>query len=353
MGRMPRRTSRPLRIAVVGVGEVARRNYLPFLARQPDVTLACWNRTADRATAAEREFGAKALPSLAAVVEWRPDSVLVLTAETCRHEIGTELIRRGARRLFFEKPLVAARGQSRVTEEDFFAGRAMLALAARRKCATAMIFNYRFFEQSLAAKRVLAERRWGRPVTVTGLVHYACWSHCLDLVQCFAGSVTEVTALSGPRERRGDRVDPARDVAAAFVTADGAAGTIVGTAGLKWQHPLFELTFVFENGRLHLRDLDGTLEILDGDRRQHETIAFVRDESRWASYDESFRKSLAAYLQSLRDGAPPPIPGGDGLRELQFEAGLRRSIAERRPVVLAKEFPHGIRAGRTKGTRKA
>jgi predicted dehydrogenase len=336
---MPRITPRPLRIAVVGVGEVARRNYLPFLSRQPDVELACWNRTAERATAAEREFGAKALPSLAAVVDWQPHSILVLTAETCRHEVGTELVRRGARRLFFEKPLVAARGQSRVTEDDFFAGRALLALAARRNCETAMVFNYRFFEQALAAKRVLAERRWGRPVAVTGLVHYACWSHCLDLVQGFAGTVTQVTALSGPVERRGDRVDPARDVAAAFVTETGAAGTIVGTGGLKWQHPLFELTFVFDHGRLHLRDLDGTLEILDGARRQHETVAFVRDESRWASYDESFRKSLGAYLQSLRDGTPPPVPGIDGLRELQVEAALRRSIAERRPVVLAKEFP--------------
>jgi len=169
-------------------------------------------------------------------------------------------------------------------------------------------------------------------------VHYACWSHCIDLIQCFAGPISEITALSGNVTGRGKVVEGV-DLAAAFLAADGAAGTILGTAGMKWQHPLFELIFTFESGRLHLRDLDGTLEVLDGGRPQHETISFVRDASRWANYDESFRASVGAYLETLRQGTPPPIPGVDGLRELQFEAALKRSIKERRPVKLAEEFP--------------
>ena len=328
-----------LRIAVVGTGEVARRNYLPFLAAQPGVTLACWNRTAQTAAQAAHDFGGEALPTLAAVAAWQPAAVLVLTAETCRHEIGTALIGLGVPKMFFEKPLVAGQGQARVSEDDFVQGREMLRLAAARGCETAMVFNYRFFEQSVAAKELVASRRLGRVIAVTAQVHYACWSHAIDLIHWFAGGIREIAALAGPVEREGDRVGAAKDVTAAFVTADGAAGTLLGTAGMKWQHPLFELTFTFEHGRIHLRDLDGTLEILDGARAQHETISFVRDTSRWANYDESFKKALGAYLQSLRDGAPPPVPGLDGLRELQVEAALKRSIRERRPVNLAEEFP--------------
>lgn len=332
-------TSTQLRIAVVGTGGVARRNYLPFLAAQPDVAIACHNRTAEKAKQAAREFGGKAFPTLAALAAWKPTAALVLTAETCRHEVGTALIELGVPRIFFEKPLVAVHGQARVEEDDFFKGREMLGLAGRRGCETAMVFNYRFFEQTLAAREIVRTRKFGRVIAVTAQVHYACWSHCIDLIHHFAGSIREITALSGPVEREGDRVGAARDVAAAFVTADGAAGTIIGTAGMKWQHPLYELGLTFENGRLHLRDLDGTLEILDGARQQHETVSFVRDASRWANYDESFRKALGAYLQSLRAGAPPPVPGVDGLRELQVEAALKRSIRERRPVDLAREFP--------------
>ena len=328
-----------LRIAVVGTGEVARNNYLPFLAAQPGVTFACWNRTGARAVEAGRHFGCEVLPTLEAVAAWQPTAALVLTAETVRHEVGTALIKLGVPKIFFEKPLVAVQGQARVSEEDFTKGREMLRLAAKRGCETAMVFNYRFFEQSITARRIAAERRFGRVINVAAQVHYACWSHAIDLIHWFAGDIREIAALAGPVERTGDRVGAAKDVTAAFVTAEGAAGTIIGTAGMKWQHPLFELTFTFENGRLHLRDLDGTLEILDGARSQHETISFVRDTSRWASYDESFRKAIGAYLQSLREGKPPPVPGADGLRELQVEAALRRSIAEGRPVKLAEEFP--------------
>jgi predicted dehydrogenase len=328
-----------LRLAIVGVGEVARRNYLPYLAAQPDVVLAYYNRTVEKAQQAQRDFGGEAFASLEALMATKPATVFVLTAETCRHEVGTAVIQLGAPRAFFEKPLVAVRGQSRVEEGDFEKGRALLKLAADRRCETAMIFNYRFFEQSLRAREVVANRRFGRVINITGQVHYACWSHAIDLIHCFAGGVREITALDGPVERVGDRVDPARDVVAAFVTLDGAAGTLLGTAGMKWQHPLFELTFTFENGRIHLRDLDGTIEILDGARREHETVSFVRDASRWSSYDESFKKSLEAYLTSLREGKPPPVPGRDGLRELQFEAALKRSIRESRPVSVAEEFP--------------
>lgn len=337
MPKKPRRAE--LRIAVAGIGEVARNNYLPFLAKQGDVVLAYWNRTAAKAAAAAREFGGEAVPTLAALVAWRPMAVLVLTAETGRAEVGTELIRRGARRVFFEKPLVAARGQAHVSEEDFFAGRTMMRLAAKRGCETAMVFNYRFFEQSVAARAIAAQRRFGRVINVTAQVHYACWSHCIDLIQWFAGDIREITALGGPVARHGDRVGTAKDVTAAFLTATGAAGTLIGTAGMKWQHPLFELTLTFEHGRIHLRDLDGTMEILDGRKRRHETIALVRDASRWASYDESFRSALGAYLQSLRKRTAPPVPGSAGLRELQVEAALRRSIKERRPVNVTREFP--------------
>lgn len=337
MPKNPRRAV--LRIAVAGIGPVARNNYLPFLARQPDVALACWNRSPAKAAAAARDFGGEACASLADLVSWRPAAVLVLTAETARHAVGMELIRRGAPKVFFEKPLVAAHGQAHVSEEDFFAGRAMMRLAEKRGCETAMVFNYRFFEQSAAARALAARRRFGRVINVTAQVHYACWSHCIDLIQWFAGGIREITALGGPVLRRGERVGAAKDVTAAFLTADGAAGTLIGTAGMKWQHPLFELTLTFEHGRIHLRDLDGTMEILDGRQRRYETIALVRDASRWASYDESFRQALGAYLQSLRQRAAPPVPGLDGLRELQVEAALRRSIRERRPVNVAREFP--------------
>ena len=324
-----------LRIAVVGIGKVSRDNYIPYLASQPDVELGYYNRTREKAQLVAAEFGGEVFESLDEIAQWNPTAVLALTSEKIRYEIGMRLIGMGIPRIFFEKPLTATHGQEHVAEDDFFNGKEMLKLARERGCETAMVFNYRFFEQTLAAKKAVAERNFGSVINAVGLVHYACWSHCIDLIQHFAGSVDEITALSGASVTGVE----ATDVVAALRMENGAVGTLIGTSRMQWQHPLYELTLTFEKGRIHMRDLDGTLEILDGAGQCHETRSFARQTSRWDQYRDSFKKSLGAYLDSLRQGQAPPVPGIDGLRELQVEAALKRSIDQRRPVLVQQEFP--------------
>jgi predicted dehydrogenase len=117
--------------------------------------------------------------------------------------VAKELLAGKPRRLFFEKPLVARNGQANVTEEDFALGREILQGAAKIGCETAMVFNYRFFEQSLRAAALREERKLGPLVQVTGLVKYACWSHCIDLVHHFGGEIERISALAGSEVRTG------------------------------------------------------------------------------------------------------------------------------------------------------
>jgi predicted dehydrogenase len=126
---------------------------------------------------------------------------------------------------------------------------------------------------------------------------------------------------------------------ASFLIGNQATGVLLGTSGINWNFPLFELTVNFEGGRIHFRDLDQDMEVLDYRSQVHEIFSPSRGESRWTKYDESFEKSVDAYLASIRKGAPPPVPGMAGLLELQFEASLKKSIAERRPVLPSEEFP--------------
>jgi predicted dehydrogenase len=330
-----------LKIGIVGTGNVAQRNYVPCLAGQEDVALGYYNRTRAKAETVAAAFGGQVFESMVALADWQPDAIFVLTREIDRLETATALLELNPRRLFFEKPLVARHGQEDVREEDFLNARALLQDAAARNCETAMVFNYRFFDQSLRAKEIIAERSFGRAVNITGLVHYACWSHAIDLVHHFADPIVELTALQSAQER-GDR-KAARDVTAAFRTAADATGTLIATGALAWEFPLFELTFNFEGGRIHFRDLDGDMEVLDSGSAQHEVHAIARDRSRWDQYNASFAKSTTAYLESLRQGQPPPVPGVAGLQELQVEAAIKRSIAQNRPVDLAAELPLGLR----------
>jgi predicted dehydrogenase len=325
-----------LKIGIVGTGSVAKRNYLPCLATQEDMSLGYYNRTRSKADEVAGEFGGTVYDSLEALVDWSPDAVMVLTKETDRFDVSMALLECGPKRAFFEKPLVAKHGQEDVREEDFNSARELLAKAAAIGCETAMVFNYRFFDHPLIAKRVIEERGFGRAVNVSGLVHYACWSHAIDLVHHFADPVTELTALQSDSVR-GEKM-PARDVTAAFRTEADGTGTLIGTSALNWGFPLFELTINFEGGRIHIRDLDGDMEILDNSTGHHEVHAVSRDRSRWDQYHDSFAKSVIAYLASIREGQSPPVPGIAGLQELQVEAAIKRSIAENRPIDVQTEF---------------
>jgi len=328
-----------VKVAIVGTGNVARNNYLPHLVKNEDVTLSYYNRTRSKAEEVARQYGGRVTGSMEEIMADQPDTVLVLTRETDRYQAAKALLEHKPKRLFFEKPLVAQRGQADVIEDDFVKGKEILQRAKAAGTETAMVFNYRFFEQTVKAKEIIDTRTFGSPIHIAGLVHYACWSHCIDLVLDFVGPVSEVTALASQRERSCGSDSFASDVTAALRTKGDATGTIIGTCGIDFRLPLFELTIAFEGGRILMRDLDGDMEVIDYATRRHEVHAISRDVSRWDQYRASFGKSINAYLRSIRAGTPPPVPGVAGLRELQFEAAIKRSIAQGRPVAVAKEFP--------------
>jgi predicted dehydrogenase len=327
-----------LRIAIVGTGNVARKNYLPFLAQQADCELGYFNRTRAKAEECAQMFGGWAADSLDQLMSQTWDTVLLLTHESARYDLAQQVLQHRPPRIFFEKPLVAQQDQANVTEGDFTKGRELLTLAQAQGTETAMVFNYRFFDQTLLARDIVQQRDWGQLIHAAGFVHYACWSHSIDLIHLFGGPIAELTALPGSIEHQAMKMK-AHDVTAAFTTVNGAAGTIIGTNGTDFSFPLFELLLSFERGRLTLCDLDGDMEVLDYGGQHHQTMRLTRATSRWDQYNRSFDKALDAYLNSLRAGSPPPVPGLAGLQELQFEAAIKRSIRLRRPVKVQEEFP--------------
>jgi predicted dehydrogenase len=326
-------------IAIVGTGKVAERNYIPSLLRHDDVSLTLHSRTRTRALALGERFGVPVAGSLEELFAGEPEAVFVLTGEQERLAATRALLQYQPKRLFLEKPLVARDGQANVTEQDFWDGKTLLEEAAVAGTEMAMVFNYRFFDQTNRARRFIEERDLGSPSGVVALSHYATWSHCIDLILLFAGPVRRILAQQSTHVHSHPASGSAADITASFLLGETASGTLFGTNAMGWDFPLFELMLVFERGRIHMRGLDQQMELLDSDDDVHELITPSRETSRWDKYDASFDKSISAYLETVRTGSPPPVPGVAGLRELQFEASLRRSIAEQRPVVPDEEFP--------------
>ncbi len=323
-----------IRIAVVGTGNVARNNYLPFLSGQDDVVLTYFSRTQSKAEACAGDFGGRVARSVEELLAEEPDAVLVLTPETQRHKVAEALLQGQPRRLFFEKPLVAQGGQANVCEDDFFKARDLLQHCASSGTETAMVFNYRFFDQTTRMKTIVSDRGLGKLIHATMFVNYACWSHCIDLLHLFGGGASQVSALAGAVQ-----YEDAVDVCGSYRLANGATGTILGTSGTRFDFPLYQVILNFERGMIRFSDLDGPMDVYDEATRYRETYALIGNHSRWDQYKASFEKSLAAYLDSVRRSEPPPVPGIAGLEELQFEVALRRSIEQERPVNVQEEFP--------------
>src|ERR1700730_1049642 len=134
-----------LRLAVVGIGRVAMKNYLPHLGVQPDVELAYLSRSSSAVQAAIEQFGGRALGGFDELSAWA-DAVFVLTSEQAHHSVARDLVAHGVSQIFVEKPLVAQEGQAAITEDDFFLARDLLRNAERNGTVMAINFNYRYFE---------------------------------------------------------------------------------------------------------------------------------------------------------------------------------------------------------------
>lgn len=330
--------SSKIKVALVGIGSVAVKNYLPYLSSREDVELLLYSRTANKARQAAETFKARAFENVESLLAEKPDTVMILTMEDQRAAVAAQILPLKPKRVFFEKPLTAENGQANMNENDFLVGRKIIETARQNGTQTAMMFNYRYFTQSQKAKEIIRQRSFGKLRQVQALVHYACWSHAIDLIHSFAGPVKTITALGGT-ETYEHNVIRGTDKTAAFITEAGATGSIIGTVGLDFAMPLYDLDLRFEGGRIHLRCLDDAMEVMDHRSGQIETYAPHRNGSRWNHYDASFVHALADYLDSLKNDCEAPVTGMDGLRELQFEAAMIRSIRTGSSVDLNESFP--------------
>jgi predicted dehydrogenase len=332
-----------MKIGIIGTGNVATSNYLPFLAKQEDVDLIYYSRTTEKAQDCADRFGGTIAESLETLVSQNPDSIFILTREMQRAQVLEELLPLNPKRVFCEKPLIAAISQSQVNEEDYYHAESLVKLAHKNGVEMAMMFNYRTFDHVQKAKQIVTDRAFGSLQQISTVTNYACWSHCIDLILEFGGPVETIFAMPGSTAL-GEGEFKDKDISATLRFESGAVGSLIGTYGTDFQSPLFHIQMNFQGGSLHLRDLDGQLTIFDYTSRSEERFSLNHSWSRWQQYDASFQKAIGAYLESIRNQQPPPVPIEAGLRELLFEAALRRSSKQNIPIQVTHDL------GTQKGT---
>ena len=139
-------------VAILGLGDIAQKAYLPVLSADESIDLMFYNRYEGRLMLSQARYRVeKGTTSLAQVIESKPKAAFVLTSSPSHFEIVTQLLENGID-VFVEKPATLHSWETKALAE----------LADRKDRILMVGFNRRF-----APLHAKAKQTWGEvPVSM-------------------------------------------------------------------------------------------------------------------------------------------------------------------------------------------
>lgn len=315
------------RVGLIGAGGVAQR-HARVLSGLPEVQVAAVTDVVPEAAGTlAGEYGARALPDVAAVLAEGVDAVYVCVPPFA-HGPAEQAVVEGGVPLFVEKPIGIELEKARETA----------ALIARRGLLTGVGHHWRYSALVERAREILGDR----PVRlVTGawldkVPPVAWWAHrdrsggpvveqaahVLDLARHLAGEVTEVSAVGNGVPPVADGADIDGATAATLRFAGGAVGTLAATCVLGWKHRAG--LEIYADG-LALAITEDRLTVRDGD-----------DEWSLDTDPDAARVAVdRAFIEAVRStGDDVRVPYAEALRTHALATAIAGSAATGRPVTV-------------------
>lgn len=199
-----------LRWGVIGSGGIARRRTIPegILPAANAALAAVYSRDARNNAAVAREFGARAVGSVADLVALDAVEAVYIASPPAAHLEQVTACARAGKHVLCEKPLGVTLAEAE----------AMVAVCREAGVRFGTAFMMRFSAQHRAALELLRGGRLGKPVF--GRAQLSCWyppipgawrqvpeiggggslidlgGHCIDLLEMFLGPVRALTCLT-------------------------------------------------------------------------------------------------------------------------------------------------------------
>lgn len=310
-------SERTFRVGIVGAGRMATRLHAPAFASRSDCSIvACTSRTREKAEAIARTHGAEVYDDVGALLRGAsPDILVIATSDSAHLEPLAAALAAGVH-VFIEKPLHAAGGQEWVTWDDYAAAAAVMQGWDRGRSSIGVNFNYRTMPHYRRLKDDVVAGELGEVRLVEAVAHLNCWSHTIDLLRWWCGEVSGVSAYWDVAVR-----EPRRAVALRF--ASGAVGTLVG-APFDFRDDLVRVEVHGVRARGLVAGLNGSYERRAEDQSAPD-VTWPRKDFMNDNFAPSFRASIDAFVDALREGRRPPVDGDDALAEIAIEAAIHRS----------------------------
>ncbi len=140
-----------MRVALVGVGGIAQKGYLPVLATWEGVELMLCRRNATELERLQSQYHVeRATTNLEQLIDWKPDAAFVLTPTPTHAEITRQLLHAGID-VLLEKPATPTAAEAQELAE----------LADARQRILMIAFNRRYAPLSILARRMWGEQSIG------------------------------------------------------------------------------------------------------------------------------------------------------------------------------------------------
>ncbi|QAY68186.1 Gfo/Idh/MocA family protein [Paenibacillus protaetiae] len=319
-----------IRVAVVGCGSISKHRHIPEYVNNENVELVAFvDPVIERAQHYAEAHGGKAFADYKTMLaEVKPDAVSVCTPNYLHAEVSIAAANAGAH-VLVEKPMA-------VTDEEA----AVMIEAAQKNGVKLMVgHNQRFFPPHVKAKQILESGVLGKVLTFrTSFGHPGpdAWSidgaaswffrkpeaimgamgdlgvHKSDLIRwLLQDEVAEVAGFVGTLHKEGTEVDDNASVLLRMKS--GAMGTLVAS----WTYYKGEdnSTILWcENGVMKIGTDENDqviVELRNGTVEKHKVGAISTNEKQLSS------GVIDAFISSIVNDTPVPIPGEEGRKSLQ------------------------------------
>lgn len=304
------------RIAIIGLGDIARKAYLPVLANWEGVDLILHSRTLEKVQAVQNQYRiARGTTDFRELLAWKPEAAFVLTASAAHFDVTRALLEADVD-VFTEKPLTLDTSESRVLAD----------LADVRGRILMVGFNRRYAPLHQSVKRLWGERPIGLCLFEkhrASAAHANLYNnyiddtiHLIDLLRFFAG---EGTALHSDTQMKDGRLVGA--VSAVALAGGGLGYVLTSLQAGGWQE-----RYTLHGG--------GATLIVDAFTRarwitaEGEQIIEAGNPGQWtrALEQRGFAGAIAHFFHCLQTREPPLSSGREAWRTQQLlEAMVARA----------------------------
>jgi myo-inositol 2-dehydrogenase / D-chiro-inositol 1-dehydrogenase len=333
----------PLRVGIIGAGRIGTLHCENLATRIPGAAVAAIAEPdQERLRAIARRHG---IP--AAHTDYREilkDRSIDAVAVCSPTDLHAQMVREAAeagKHIFCEKPIDLSLDRIRET-----------LVAVDRAGVTLMVgFNRRFDANFMKVRELVRTGKIGSVhivritsrdpepppasyITVSGGLFLDMAIHDFDMARYLAGDEIEEVYARGAV-----LVDPvfrgAGDIDTAVTTLrfkGGALGTIDNSRKAVYGYDQRVEVFGSEGMAAATNNTPDTHTLIDH-TGSHSALPlhFFMDR-----YVESYRTELAAFVEAVRNGTPPPVGGMDGLLSVAAGLAAKKSVAENRPVRVAE-----------------